>query len=396
MAAAPAGAIAGRSPAVQGLVLTATPTAGVAPLVVRFTLTVPAGAPPNLSWDFGDGDYLNGSSTTDATPAHLYEAPGTFRCVVTAEWSTGSVNTSTVIDVGTPVVSVTASAAPANGTAPLTVWLNATAQGGTGTYLGFYWKFGDGNEGSGLSVRYTYTSAGAFQATFTAVDSDGRSGNASVFISVHNATPPGSKDSPPIPPSGNSPYSLTVPVVVAILGVAAALAAGMYLGARRFGTTDDGLERLPGDPRELYAGPSPPPSLPTLAAEPVPIVAAEGGSEPMAMESPALVRPPAPPVLATPSRITDALLRHLVALPQLYPGDLPSKAWTQAGIAEAVGAGQSAVSRVLRRLVAAGIILVETRHVAGSPRRVRIYRLTERGERLGRALREAPPVPRDD
>jgi len=102
-----------------------------------------------------------------------------------------------------------------------------------------------------------------------------------------------------------------------------------------------------------------------------------------------------PPILATPSRITDALLRHLVGLPSLYSGDLPTRAWTQAGIAEAVGAGQSAVSRVLRRLVAAGIVTVETRHVAGSPRRIRIYRLTDRGERLGRALREAPP-PRTD
>ena len=111
------------------------------------------------------------------------------------------------------------------------------------------------------------------------------------------------------------------------------------------------------------------------------------------MASPTHSRPPiaGPAALSSPSRITDALVRHLAGLPKLYPSDVPTRAWTQAGIADGIGAGQSAVSRVLRRLVAAGIVTVETRHVAGSPRRVRIYRLTERGERLGRALRETPP-----
>ena len=123
-----------------------------------------------------------------------------------------------------------------------------------------------------------------------------------------------------------------------------------------------------------------------------PVGAMRGGppGRPMATESTTLPTEGRPPTLSTPSRITDALLRHLVALPRLHPGDLPNSAWTQAGIAVAIGAGQSAVSRVLRRLVAAGIVTVETRHVAGSPRRVRIYRLTDRGERLARALREAP------
>ncbi|HTT25918.1 MAG TPA: PKD domain-containing protein, partial [Thermoplasmata archaeon] len=122
----PGAAALGRRPSVQGLVLTALPDEGVAPLLVRFYLTVPAGPPPNLSWSFGDGKFLNGTAPSDDSPAHTYEGAGTFRCTVTAEWSTGLVNTSTTILVRPTNLSVAISAEPSQGPYPLTVWLNAS------------------------------------------------------------------------------------------------------------------------------------------------------------------------------------------------------------------------------------------------------------------------------
>ncbi|MCI4328597.1 MAG: hypothetical protein L3J86_03335, partial [Thermoplasmata archaeon] len=65
-----------------------------------------------------------------------------------------------------------------------------------------------------------------------------------------------------------------------------------------------------------------------------------------------------PSGLAGSRRLTYQLVRHLARLPRLGPGDLPGREWTQAGIAESVGAGQSAVSRILRRLIGAGVVAV--------------------------------------
>jgi PKD repeat protein/DNA-binding transcriptional ArsR family regulator len=386
----PAGA-AERRPPVEGLVLTASPTQGVAPLLVRFALTEPSGAPPNLSWAFGDGQYLNGTSPVDDDPAHTYDAAGTYRCVVTARWSTGSVNTSAVVLVRPTNLSVAITASPGNGTYPLSVWLNATVHGGTGTYVSFYWIFGDGNRGSGLSVEYTYVSPGRFQVNFTATDTDGRSASASTTVAVQAPAPLSGG-----PSGGGIPWNdLTVALVVLFLGLGGLGALVLYFRTRGF-SAEDPDQGPPGSSPSppagatfSHAGAIPVDWTPVAPSGPVAAPDASGASDRrVAMQSIRMPTVVPSPVLSTPSRITDALLRHLVGLPILYPGDLPSKAWTQAGIAEGIGAGQSAVSRVLRRLVAAGIVTVETRHVAGSPRRIRIYRLTDRGERLGRALRE--------
>ncbi|MCI4366880.1 MAG: PKD domain-containing protein [Thermoplasmata archaeon] len=387
------GAADARRQTVQGLVLTAQPTQGVAPLLVRFYLTVPVGPPPNLSWSFGDGRYLNGTAPSDDAPAHTYDSAGTFRCIVTAEWSTGSVNTSLMILVRPINLSVAVVATPSNGTYPLTVWLNATVHGGTGTYVSFYWSFGDGNQGSGLSVQYTYSSSGRFLATFTATDTRGGNASASTTIRVVAPVSPGGHDTG----SGSSALSpLTIELVVLALTLGGIGAAALYLWTRRFPIAPSPHPDPPDLPMAIsLAGPAT--ATPESAAtDPIPAPSPPAGAlhggpnKSMSIGSTAGNSDPRPPVLSTPSRITDALLRHLSTLPKLYPGDLPNRSWTQGGIAESIGAGQSAVSRVLRRLVAAGIVTVETRHVAGSPRRVRIYRLTERGERLGRALREAP------
>jgi PKD repeat protein len=357
--------------------------------LVRFQLTLPSGSPPTLAWAFGDGHYLNGSAASDSSPAHVYDSAGLFRCLVTATYPSGSVNASTLIDVNASNLTVGLSASPSLGHYPLTVWLNATVRGGTGTYVAFYWAFGDGNVGSGLSVRYTYASPGRYQANFTATDTGGISANASTTITVLAASTGVNRSSA----SGGAPsYPFTTPLALTILGLAGLGALGIYGTSRRFrappGARGSTALETPSAPPA--GGPTAPPAV--IGATPT--AAVGGAGRAVAMESAPIPLMARPAPLSTPTRITDALLRHLVGLPQLYPGDLPSKAWTQAGIAEAVGAGQSAVSRVLRRLIAAGIVTSETRHVAGSPRRVRIYRLTDRGERLGRALRESPAPPR--
>lgn len=59
---------------------------------------------------------------------------------------------------------------------------------------------------------------------------------------------------------------------------------------------------------------------------------------------------------------------------------------TQAGLAEALGSNQSAVSKVLRRLVAAEVLTEERRHVEGRNQRLKVYALTRRGEQIAREV----------
>jgi hypothetical protein len=71
------------------------------------------------------------------------------------------------------------------------------------------------------------------------------------------------------------------------------------------------------------------------------------------------------------------------------PGDNGSsrRETTQQGLAEALAVTQGALSKVLNRLVAAGMVRTDRRHVAGLSRRVRVYSLTRDGETLAREIR---------
>jgi DNA-binding transcriptional ArsR family regulator len=385
----------------QGLVLSAIPTYGSAPLLVQFSVTFPNGTPPGVSWDFGDGSpVLNGSGSAESRPAHLYADPGTYRCRVVAVWPAGSENASTPIEVVAGELNSSATASTLNGTAPLTVWFNATVRGGTGTYIAYQWGFGDGDTGSGLSLRYTYDTPGRYLVNFTVVDSANRSVVRSFVIDVHASTLPNASEGNGEQGSGGV-YSLTTPLVIGLAasGVAALAASLVWIRRSRTHTigpvprAPESLVILP----ETPMGPSTPGMDPALGdsedrehpidaalvseTTPGPLGERAGGSRDI------------PPGLVTPQRLTYQLIRHLSSLPRLWPGDLPTREWTQAGMAAALGVGQSAVSRILRRLTAANVVRMETSHVRESNRRMRVYRLTERGERLGRAIREPPPTP---
>ncbi len=377
----PAAAVGAPSPGVvhgpEGLTLSASPTSGTAPLSVRFELSTPNGTPPYLEWAFGDGRFLNGSGANTSAPVHVYLEAGSFLCVVTAVYPKGSVNASVPIDVRTGNVTVSVTASPSSGTVPLTVWLNGTVSGGTGTYLGYRWSFGNGQNGSGLSVRYTFDAAGTFPATLTVTDSADRNGSATVDVRVR-AVEGG---------DGDAARLLTEPIVLifAAIGAVALVASFLWVRSSRRSAQ---RSTLPAGGDAARGPPAPPEALPAPASPgAVVAVGASDGPEPDGA-------PRGEAGAERPAALTYGILRHLAGLPRVSPGDaMVPREFTQAGIAEGLGAGQSAVSRVLRRLVAAGAIEVSTRHVQGSERRLRVYTLTDRGERLGRALRESPGVP---
>lgn len=386
----------------SGMVLVANPTSGLVPLLVEFNLTLPSGPPANLSWSFGDGQWLNGSSDSVARPGHEYGSAGGFVAEVWARWSSGTLNDTVVINAYLSNLSVTVNASANRGVAPLTVWLNGTPSGGSGTYLSELWAFGDGKSGSGNSVRYTFTIPGDYRPTLTVTDSRHSAKSGALWVNVSAPTGTGGKPGPAgASPSGH-PLSFTWPVFAGLLGAGVAsvvvVVAWARWSRRRHGIAPTAAQVSPPSPTPepmlfpkgrggAVEGLTEPPksSAPIGSGTSGGPVAASSSQSTSTQAGPG---PSAPIVLAATRQLTYGLVRHLATLPRWSPGDLPSTAWTQAGIAESLGVGQSTVSRILRRLEAAGAVASETSHVSGSARRMRVYRLTGQGERLGRALRE--------
>lgn len=92
------------------------------------------------------------------------------------------------------------------------------------------------------------------------------------------------------------------------------------------------------------------------------------------------------------------ILLHLARQGRYGPDEVPPKAFSQAGIVEALGISQGAIVGILQRFVAAGVLSVERGHVRGIDRRVKVYLLTPAGESLVEEIRrrQAPARPRLD
>ena len=116
---------------------------------------------------------------------------------------------------------VTASATPTSGTAPLRVQFASQAADADGDALTTAWAFGNGATATGASPAYTYTQPGTYTARVTVTDPSGASASATVRIVVTTTSggnnPPGGGNNPPgnNPPGGNPPASNRLRVTVA-------------------------------------------------------------------------------------------------------------------------------------------------------------------------------------
>lgn len=159
---------------------------GTVGVPVNLTSSVAGGtAPYTFTWRFGDG-----TSSTGRNASHDYPQAGTYDPMVFVNDSaghSGSASLSLLID---PAVAVSASADPASGGAPLTVEFTAIPSGGSGTYTGYAWSFGDGSQGSGSSSAHTYTAAGTYSATVRVTDTYGASAtSAAVQVIITSSAP---------------------------------------------------------------------------------------------------------------------------------------------------------------------------------------------------------------
>jgi len=192
----------------------ATPASGPSPLNVSFagSGTDPDGTVASYSWNFGDG-----GTSAEQSPDYTYRKAGNFVAVLTVTDDKGATNGSsvaiTVTQGGNQVPTVTASATPTTGLAPLAVAFHATAQDADGSIASYAWTFGDGGTSSQQNPSHTYQSAGTFNAAVTVTDNQSATASSQVTVSVGTAA-----NQPPVASVAASPRSGTAPLAVVFSG----------------------------------------------------------------------------------------------------------------------------------------------------------------------------------
>ncbi|MCI4360968.1 MAG: PKD domain-containing protein [Thermoplasmata archaeon] len=347
-------------PSVHGLSLTAAQVKGPAPFADLRAALDPSSASGRFNWSFGDGTSYQEVARSYSEVAHEYTVPGTYQAQVSVTSALGEANASLAIAAVQDTLSARIVASPTVGPAPLTVNFTAEPSGGTGTYIGFAWNFGDGDNGSGEQLAYTYTKPGVFNASLTVTDSSGRSVTVHLPINV-----PGAAASPPAAPSPIGAYATDAVGVAAVLAVAA-VASIAYLAvvsrrADRRGPTS-----------ETAAPPAPP--TPTEAGRPV-------SPEELALAGSGRAGPEESVSLA------ERILVHLYWYGRSSIDGVARVDASQGGMARRLGVAQNSLSKALRRLVDAGALRVELEHVPGAPRRLKTYSLTSKGEAVAKRIR---------
>ena len=353
--------------------LTATPTAGTAPLVVNFSMQVSSSTTPTYSWSFGDGGSWSGSGSAYANPVHRYASPGLYNASVLVETSSGPIDCAVTVTVQPAPLRVAVTASPPNGSAPLTVRFSASITGGSGTFSSIVWSFGDGGVGSGSVVAYTYVKPGTYEARVTVIDSVNDSTNASRPIFV-NATV--STSSSPGEFAGATALTWFA-AGAAVTAVATAVAYFLRWAPRWRARSEEVDDRSPTPIASNPAVSAARTTAATTSWERSPSGGARGprGSEP-------------PPASSPPGelRLSQRVIVHLAGLGGLQDDEVASDGFTQSGMADSLGVPQNRLSNVLRRLERSGVLVPDVRHVSGRARRVKVYRLTPLGDQVARDL----------
>ncbi len=174
----------------------ATPTQGTAPLSVSFsgTGTDTDGSIIKYRWSHGDG-----SSTSTRNHSHTYTSPGTYTVTLTVTDNDGATGTDSLqIVVSKPSAantppSLSISADPLRGAAPLSVNFSSSAKDSDGNIRTYLWDFGDHAHSRDSNPSHIYDEGGTYQASLTVIDNDGARTRAA--LTIHVTAPPIDQDS---------------------------------------------------------------------------------------------------------------------------------------------------------------------------------------------------------
>lgn len=143
-------------------------TTGNIPLAVQF-LDSSTNNPIAWAWSFGDG----GTSTIQ-NPVHIYTSSGYYTVTLTATNSAGSdtksqpgyITATDVTDAPDPLFKATTT----SGNAPLNVQFVDASDNSPTSWV---WSFGDGSTSTLQNPSHTYTTAGSYTVTLTAINAAG-------------------------------------------------------------------------------------------------------------------------------------------------------------------------------------------------------------------------------
>lgn len=155
----------------------ASPTAGCAPLVVRFS-DVSGGNPTSWKWELG-----NGTNSVLQNPSVAYFNPGTYTVKLFIRNSYGAdsvVKTQFITVYASPEIHFGSS--NVTGCFPLATQFSDSSLAGSGTINKWQWDFGDGNLSGLQNPQHTYTEVGSFNVSLKATNSYG----CSTSKTVHN------------------------------------------------------------------------------------------------------------------------------------------------------------------------------------------------------------------
>jgi len=172
--------------------LSATPTSGTTPLTVDFRANASDqdGSIVSYEWDLnGDGSFERNTGTSPLT-SYTYNNSGTVNVTVRVTDDQGATAVANVTIHVSPnnAPSITLSATPQAGIAPLTVYFEAMAYAQNSSISKYEWDF-DGDSTIDLTTtsnkaNYTYSTEGNYTASVTVFDTDGNQASDQVQIIV--------------------------------------------------------------------------------------------------------------------------------------------------------------------------------------------------------------------
>ena len=146
---------------------TADSTSGAVPKTVQFTSTS-ANAPTSYYWRFGDG-----TTSTSASPSHIYTSSGTYTVQLTATNAQGSSTCTKSSYISAGVVNVPQSAFTSSVAISGTQYRATFTDTSTNAPTSWAWSFGDGGTSTDQNPIHNYALAGTYTATLTVTNSGG-------------------------------------------------------------------------------------------------------------------------------------------------------------------------------------------------------------------------------
>jgi len=137
-------------------------------------------------WDFGDGEIGYGIGVT-----HEYQKKGSFEISLRVTDDNGEYDTDNIkvtINNLSPFTLISTDNFDADEDEEL-IFNASGSYDQDGSIIEYYWEFGDGESGTGMTVAHTYTESGLYRVVLTTTDNDKAIGRDSVLVEINNILP---------------------------------------------------------------------------------------------------------------------------------------------------------------------------------------------------------------